>query len=66
MVEATARRILSYAGNDAVLQREAQQLLLSVADFEDVMPASMEKAVFYSARSVMSSRDAEGKAHRSP
>ena len=64
VLEATARRILSYAGNDEALRREAQLLLQSVADFEDVMPVAMSKAEFYSARSVMSSRDAEGKAHR--
>jgi hypothetical protein len=64
---ATARRIRSYAGDDAELNRIADELLRDVENFAVRQMGSLQrKAAFYAAEATMRFRDPVGKARRSP
>jgi len=63
----TARRIRSYAGDDAELNRIADELLRDVENFAVRRIGSLQrKAAFYAAEAAMKFRDPAGKARRSP
>ena len=67
VLTATARRIRSYAGDDAELNRIADQLLRDVETFaERTMGSLQRKAAFYAAEATLKFRDSEGRARRSP
>ena len=67
VMTATARRIRSYAGDDAELNRIADELLRDVENFAVHQLGSLQrKAAFYAAEAAMRFRDPVGKARRSP
>ncbi|MGQ0714858.1 MAG: vWA domain-containing protein [Gemmatimonadaceae bacterium] len=67
VLTATARRVRSYAGDDAELNRLADELLRDVETYaERVMGAAQLKGAFYAAEAAMKYRDPTGKARRSP
>ncbi|MET0772577.1 MAG: hypothetical protein ABWZ82_05800, partial [Candidatus Limnocylindrales bacterium] len=65
VLEATARRIRSYAGDDAELRRIADELAAETATFERVMPERSRKVAFAESAYALQSRDVAGKAFRS-
>jgi len=64
MLEKTRRRILEYAGDDAELQRIADDLHESYEVMSAPMAAMTMKEVFAASYNVMSLRDSTGKARR--
>lgn len=62
----TARRIRSYAGEDAELNRIADELLGDVELFDAPMTLGERKAEFFRAGMMLGSRGSLGKARRSP
>jgi Ca-activated chloride channel homolog len=66
VLQATAERILGYAGDDQLLQRLARELLDDRATFSLQMTAMHQKARYYASQNVMRMRDQAGKAKRRP
>ena len=64
VLEATARRILGYAGNDARLRDIAQDLVRVVHEYERPMAVMARKASLYAANSALKGRDDLGRAKR--
>jgi hypothetical protein len=65
VLEATARRIRSYAGDDAELRRIADELRSEAATFERVMPERSRKVAYAQSVYTLQSRAADGAAMRS-
>lgn len=66
VLEATARRIRSYAGSDPELRAIADGLLQEGESFRHAMPARALKEAYAQSSYEMQSRSVEGKARRSP
>lgn len=66
VLEATARRILSYAGNDPELNRLASELLRERERFGAMMDAMALKEQHFAAYSRVRDRDAAGRSRREP
>ncbi|MBX3031738.1 MAG: VWA domain-containing protein [Chloroflexi bacterium] len=64
VLEATARRIRSYAGEDAILRRIADELAGEVETFRAAMPERARKVAFAQSNYRLASRDASGAAMR--
>jgi Ca-activated chloride channel family protein len=64
VLEATARRILQYAGNDAKLRHLAEQLVDDEHEYAKPMSLSAVKASFYVAETALKARDPSGRARR--
>ncbi len=64
VLEATARRIRSYAGHDAELRSIADELLREAESFQHAMPERQLKEAYASSAYRMSSRDMAGRAQR--
>ncbi len=64
LLEATARRIESYAGSDRQLLAIVNRLRAEIEDFSAVMAPTAMKARHLASCSVMQSREADGKARR--
>jgi hypothetical protein len=65
VLEATARRIRSYAGDDADLWRIADELVREVEMFEQVMPERSRKVAYAQSAYALQSRAVDGAAMRS-
>ena len=65
VLEATARRIRSYAGRDAELRRVADELAAETATFERVMPERSRKVAYAESAYALASRFVDGSARRS-
>ena len=65
VLEATARRIRSYAGDDVELQRVADDLAREAETFEHVMPERSRKVAYAQSAYALQSRAADGAAMRS-
>ena len=67
VIEGTARRILSYAGDDAELHAAAAELQAEIPTYADeVMSAPLIKAAFYRAESMGKGRSPDNRARRRP
>jgi hypothetical protein len=66
ILEATARRIRSYAGDDGELQRIAAALLREAGTFERVMPERSRKVAYAQSAYTLQSRTLDGAAFRGP
>jgi Mg-chelatase subunit ChlD len=65
VLEATARRIRSYAGDDLELRQTADELLREAEMFEHVMPERSRKVAYAQSAYALQSRLADGAAFRS-
>jgi Mg-chelatase subunit ChlD len=64
VLEATARRIRGYAGDDDELRRIADDLLAEASTFERVMPERTRKVAYAQSAYILQSRAADGAAMR--
>ena len=64
VLEATARRILGYAGSDARLRDMADELAHAVHEYGMPMAVMARKASLYAANSALKGRDELGRARR--
>ena len=67
MLEGTARRILSYAGDDAALRAMAAELHAVMPHYaEQAMSAMMRKQSLYASEAMAKGRSADNRARRRP
>ncbi len=66
VLEATARRIRSYAGDDAELRRIADELMRESETVQRVLPERARKVMYARSAYTLQSRTADGAAFRSP